>query len=72
MFTYNVTLGHVHANIFAVEFNKYYIYRERVCSLMFQVCNAHATYCFLGPSQLYNIFNIIAKTAGYTRKVVEF
>ena len=29
---------------------------ERVCSLSYTACNAHAPYCHMWPALLYNIF----------------
>ena len=36
--------------------NKYYIFRVRVYSLSYLVCNTHAPHCPLWPLHLYNIF----------------
>jgi len=53
--TYEVKLRCVPATIAAVENNKYYIFRDCVCSLWYPVCNAHGPYCYLLPTRLYNI-----------------
>jgi hypothetical protein len=36
--------------------NKYYIFWVCVCSFGYPACNAHAPYCHLWPTRLYNIF----------------
>jgi len=36
--------------------NKYYIFWERVWSLMYPACNAHTLYCHLWPASLSSIF----------------
>jgi len=51
----NVIFSFVRATLFAVENQKYYIFRACVCSLRYPVCNAHAPYCHLWPVRLYSI-----------------
>ena len=37
--------------------NKYYTFRERVCSLSYTACNVHAPCCHLWHVWLYSIFS---------------
>jgi hypothetical protein len=53
--TYNVTLRHVRATIFAVEI-QLVLHMACVCSLRYTACSAHASYCSMWSAQLYNIF----------------
>jgi len=62
--TYNVTLKRVRSTIAAVEC---------VCRLRFPACNAHAPYCHLWSSRLYNVFQnyIINGRFSKRKKVIE-
>jgi hypothetical protein len=55
-YAYNVTLRHVHANIVAMERQKYRIFSVCICILSHPSCIAHALYCHLWPNRLYHIF----------------
>jgi len=54
--TDSVTLRRVRETMVAVESNRCYIFWARVCSLIYQACNAHAPYCHLWPAPLCSIF----------------
>jgi len=70
--TYNVTLSHVHAKIFAVESSNCYIQWYRVCSLRFQVCNAYARIFFWGLPSSTIFLILLQKRQDIREKLLNF
>jgi hypothetical protein len=72
--THNVTLRHFPTTIVAVE-NQWILRKLSVCvcSLRHPACNAHAPYCHLWSTALYNIFpRFLINGTIFEKKVTEY